>query len=203
MSQTKLHYLLLDSAGDPIAKGLLESPPGWDVLQLRVMEDKIREVLDHELLQLVGMSDGAPNLLGRIDGHRGDVLTLTKIKTLDAEARRNLRMPSVFQSFIYPRAGRWRGRREIESIDISCGGVAFYCRERLEPGESLEVVVPITAEPLVLHCKLLRAWQTPGREETAYAVKFVDMCHDEEVLLREAVFSIQLQSRGAQAKQHS
>ncbi len=201
MSQTKLQYLLLDSAGDPIAKGLLESPPGWEVLQLRVLEDKIREVLDHELLQLVGMSDGAPNLLGRIDGHREDVLTLSKVKTLDAEARRNLRMPAVFQSFIYPRAGRWRGRREIESIDISCGGVAFFCQERLSLGESLEVVVPITMEPVVLACKLLRTWQVAGRQEPAYAVKFDNMCHDEEVLLREAVFGIQLQNRNAQAKQ--
>ena len=28
-----------------------------------------------------------------------------------------------------------------------------------------------------------------------YATKFVDMCEDEEVVVREAVFSLQLQSR--------
>lgn len=200
MSQTKLQYLLLDSAGDPVAKGILESPPGWEVLQCRVLENKISEVLDHELLQLVSISESAPNLLGRIDGHRGDVLTLTKLKALGPEARRNLRIPVAFSSFLYPLTGKWKGRRKIESIDLSCGGVAFFCEEPLELEEVMEVVIPITVEPLILQGKLLRRWEIPPHKEPAYAVKFVHTCHDEEVLLREAVFGIQLENRDARTR---
>ena len=33
-----------------------------------------------------------------------------------------------------------------------------------------------------------------------YATKFVDMCEDEEVVVREAVFSLQLMAHNANAK---
>lgn len=193
--KNELRCLLLDSAGDPVAKAVLESQPDSEVIQIRVLEDKVSEVLDHELLQMVGMSEGADNLLGRIERHRGDRIVLTRVKALGPEARRNFRMPAEFETFLYPLSGEWVGRRRIDSIDLSCGGVAFFCGEPLEIGERTEVVIPITEQPLVLRCQLLRKWAVSGREEPAYAVKFVDMCHDEEVLLREAVFGLQLQSR--------
>ena len=187
-------YLLLDSKNTPLARGYLESPPDAPNMQVRVAEDKIVDVLDHEEIQLVCMDREKSSLLGRIIMHRRDIIVLEKVKSLDAEIRENLRMPVQFESFIYPLTGPWKGRRPIRGHDLSCGGIAFFCEEVLEDGEELEIVIPITEEPLVLRCKLLRQ-RMSGRATPLYAAKFIDLCADEERMVREAVLNVQLQKR--------
>ena len=61
----------------------------------------------------------------------------------------------------------------------------------------MEIVVTPTEEPVILRCEILRK-QELQNGRYLYATKFVDMCEDEEVVVREAVFSLQLQSRGIQ-----
>ena len=107
----------------------------------------------------------------------------------------NLRVPVQFKSFIYPLTGRWKGRREVESNDLSCGGVAFFTNHGLQIGEQVEIVVPVTSEPLVVRCELLRLRPTERSESMMYAAKFVELCDDEETMLREAVFNLQLTGR--------
>ena len=158
-------YLLLDSKSAPLARGVLETAPDGPILQIRVLDGKEDEVAQHEVIQLVGM-----------------------------EFRRNLRVPVKFKSFIYPLSGIWKGRGEVQSVDISCGGIAFYGQYGLENGETLEIVIPITAKPMVLRCQILRQ-QMLRNNRAFYAAKFVDMCNDEETLLREAVFRVQLEGR--------
>lgn len=187
-------YLLLDSAGMPLARGQLISPPDAPNPQIQVSEDKIAAVLDHEDLQLVSMDESTPNLLGRIIRHRKNIIVLEKLKALGVEIRQNLRMPVQFDSYIYPLTGSWKGRRAVISRDFSCGGVAFFSQQLLEDGEQLEIVIPITSEPLITKCEVLR--QRPsGRDAPLYAAKFVDLCDDEEKMLREAVFNVQLSTR--------
>ena len=53
-----------------------------------------------------------------------------------------------------------------------------------------------TEEPVILICEVLRR-QELQNDRYMYATKFVDMCEDEEVVVREAVFSLQLQNRDA------
>ena len=168
-------YLLLDSVNHPLARGRLEGPAAGDTLQLMVMDNDMDKVACHEVLVL-----------------------MEKIASLDPDLRRNLRVPIKFNTFIYPITGRWQGRREIQSIDLSCGGVAFYGDEGLEIEERLELVIPVTEEPVILRCQILRK-QELRNDKLLYATKFVDMCEDEEVTVREAVFSIQLESRFAPA----
>ena len=94
------------------------------------------------------------------------------------------------------RSGRWKGRRNIVSNDLSCGGVAFFTDHSLQVGEQLELVIPVTSQPLVVRCQVLRMRPT---EDAAvpimYAAKFVELCNDEETLLRESVFNLQLRGR--------
>lgn len=187
-------YLLLDSSGAPLARGHLESPPDAPNLQVRIAMEQMEKVLEHEDLQLVGMDADGPSLLGRIIMNRRDIVVLEKIKALGAEVRQNLRMPVGFQSFIYPLSGAWRGRRGVVAHDLSCGGIAFYCGEPLERGERVEIVVPITAQPLLLRCEILRR-RPSGRSTPLYAAKFVELCNDEERMVREGVFGIQLNRR--------
>lgn len=191
-------YLLLDSVNNPLARGKLEGPQNGEIFQMLVLDNDVEKVARHEVIVLMSMSGSEPPLQCRIVRQRGDRIALEKIASLDPDLRRNLRVPIKFNTFIYPITGRWQGRREIQSIDLSCGGVAFYGDEGLEIEERLELVIPVTEEPVILRCQILRK-QELRNDKLLYATKFVDMCEDEEVTVREAVFSIQLESRSAPA----
>ena len=58
----------------------------------------------------------------------------------------------------------------------------------------MEVVIPVTSQPLVLRMKILRR-RSSSRKEPLYAAQFVDLLREEESMVREAVFSIQLQKK--------
>jgi len=47
----------------------------------------------------------------------------------------------------------------------------------------------------VVKGQILRQRIVDGREDTLYAAKFIDLCNDEETILREAVFNLQLSGR--------
>lgn len=187
-------YLLLDSVNTPLAKAKMEGPGSGDIIQMLVLGNDVDEVARHEVIVLMSITGSEPPLQCRIVRQRGDRVALEKIANLDPDLRRNLRVPIKFDTFIYPITGRWRGRKAIQSIDLSCGGVAFYGDEGLEVGERMEMVIPVTEEPVILRCQILRK-QELRNDKLLYATKFVDMCDDEEVTVREAVFSIQLESR--------
>ena len=187
-------YLLLDSVNNPLARGKLEGPQNGEIFQMLVLDNDVEKVARHEVIVLMSMSGSEPPLQCRIVRQRGDRVALEKIASLDPDLRRNLRVPIKFDTFIYPITGRWRGRRAGQSIDLSCGGVAFYGDGGLEAGEKLEMVIPVTEEPVILRCEVLRRKELRN-DKLLYAVKFVDMCEDEEVTVREAVFSIQLENR--------
>ena len=187
-------YLLLDSVNTPLARGRMEGPANGNILQMLVLDNDVEKVACHEVIVLMSMSGSEPPLQCRIVRQRGDRVALEKIASLDPDLRRNLRVPIKFDTFIYPITGQWRGRRAVQSIDLSCGGVAFYGDDGLEIGEKLEMVIPVTEEPVLLRCQILRR-QELRNDKLLYAVKFVDMCEDEEVTVREAVFSIQLENR--------
>ena len=187
-------YLLLDSVNNPLARGKLEGPQNGEIFQMLVLDNDVEKVARHEVIVLMSMSGSEPPLQCRIVRQRGDRVALEKIASLDPDLRRHLRVPIKFDTFIYPITGRWRGRRAVQSIDLSCGGVAFYGDGGLEAGEKLEMVIPVTEEPVILRCEVLRRKELRN-DKLLYAVKFVDMCEDEEVTVREAVFSIQLENR--------
>lgn len=189
-------YLLLDSRGTAIARGRIQGRTDGQFWQIQVEDGKIDKVLEHKKLKLLSILDAGPSYEGTIVRSRNDMIQLEviSIKYEDGDMRKNLRVAVRFKSLIYPLTGRWKGRREIESNDISAGGIAFFTDYSLQVGEQLEVVVPVTSEPLVVRCQILRI--RPGDHDIMYAAKFVDLCNDEETLLREAVFNLQLTGRG-------
>ncbi len=189
-------YLLLDSRGSPIARGRIQGRTDGPYWQIQVEDGKIDEILEHKKLKLLSITDAGPSYEGVIARSRNDMIQLevTKLDEDSGDMRRNLRVAVRFKSFIYPVSGGWRGRREVESNDLSAGGIAFFTSHGLRMGEQLEIVVPVTSQPLVVPCELLRIRPTE-RSDILYAAKFVGLCHDEEILLREAVFSLQLRDR--------
>lgn len=187
-------YLILDSKGTPLANAVLESPPGSEVLQIRVLKDMVETVIAHHEIQLIGMNDNTPNRVGLIVRHRGDQLVVQPTAALGPAARENLRILTNFSSVMYPVTGRWRGQREIKAKDLSCGGIAFYSSIMLEDREIVEMVLPVTDSPLVVRTQILRLLPDENAELPLYASKFVDLIQDEEALIRKAVFSIQIRT---------
>lgn len=191
-------YLILDTQNHALANGEVVSPPGETPIRLNILDNKVDDVTAHEVIILLSSSSEELPVQCRILRSRGDMVMAEKIATLDPEVRRNLRVPVKFDTFIYPIASSyWKGRQPVQSIDLSCGGIAFYADCQLELHEQMEIVIVPTEEPVILRCEILRK-QELQNDRFLYATKFVDMCEDEEVVVREAVFSLQLQSRDAQ-----
>lgn len=187
-------YLILDSTGNPICQAVLESPPGAGELYLRLLQDEPDDLMDCRDIQLIGLDDSAPARRGLITHQRGNRVAVHPTEDLGAEARENLRVPTDFQSVIYPVTGSWRGQRAVMGHDLSCGGVAFHTMQPLETGEVAELVLPVTDEPLLLQMRILRPLSAQG-PVPLYAARFIGLILDQELLIRKAVFSIQVGGR--------
>ncbi len=187
--------LLLDGENQLLGHAELESPPEEDVLLLRLQPDVPDNLEDHGVLRIISQRKRAKVIQSYILQRRGDRVKVERLSFLDPELRRSLRVPVSFASFVYPISGKWKGRKPIQSVDLSCGGIAFYGDESLKEQEIVEVVVPVTTQPLILRAKILRKEPLGNSSYVLYAAKFVDFCNDEESMVMEAVFSLQLEGR--------
>lgn len=186
-------YILSDSRNIPLARGYLENSPDASVWYLRLLDDTIENVMEHELFQLVSLDEDAPTKLARILRRREDVIVLEILETLQENLRENLRVMAHFDTFIYPGTGNWKGRIRVVSHDLSCGGIAFFCEYPLENGEVFEIVIPITEHPVILRAQVLRR-RLSNSKIPLYAAKFLDMVDEEDALVRGAVFGQQIQN---------
>lgn len=187
-------YLILNREGIPLAQAVLESPPGAEVVQMRLLqEDDNTDYIKVGEVQLIGLDNSMTSKRGVVTMQRGPRLVIRPGEVLGAQARENLRIQTDFESVMYPVSGFWKGQRPIQGHDLSCGGLAFYSeRPALKAGEVVEVVLPVTDEPLLLHLRVLRELNSDREGLLLYASRFIDICLDEEVSIRKAVFSIQL-----------
>ena len=184
-------YLILDNQGSPLAQATLESPPGAEVAQMRLVQEMDMDFTLMGELQFIGLDDSLVSKRGTVTIQRGDRLAVRTGAILSAEARQNLRIKTDFESVMYPVTGNWKGQRPIRGHDLSCGGVAFHSERELQPREIVQIVLPVTDEPMVLKTRILRPIPT-DEPVPLYASQFVDLILDEEIMIRKAVFSIQV-----------
>lgn len=183
-------YLVLDSEGEAVAHCQSAQELCDPLWRLEFSQGEEKLVWDMEYVRLVGADGPLAAAEGHVVRRRDNMLWVEALRDLGSEVRENLRIPVHFKSFLYSP----KGRLPIEGADLSCGGIAFFCNAQLETGEVLEVVIPVTSQPLVLRMKVLR--QRPSvRSEPLYAAQFLDLLREEESMVREAVFSIQLQKK--------
>lgn len=187
------YYMVLDEQEHLLAKAVLESSLEGEVAQFRILEE-IQSLECRGQVELVGGGESDPDFLGTIERRKGERILVRPTAPLGPETRKNLRIETSFRSLLYPISGTWKGRRFISAVDISCGGIAFYCAQPLEVEEVAELVLPITDEPLLLPIQILRI-HAENRPIPLYAAKFVNLIHDEEALIRKAIFGIQRASR--------
>jgi len=187
-------YIILDRQSTAIARGYLESPPDSPIWYIRVLDGAEERVMEHEYIQLVSMEENAPAKAGRIVKRRDSILVVEPVDSLNQELQRDLRVQVKFDTYLYPITGKWKGRIHALSYDLSCGGVAIFCKEPLEEHEQFEIVIPITSKPLVLKAQVLR--RRPNLSPIPlYSAKFIEMVREQEAMIREAVFGHQIQLR--------
>lgn len=197
MAGYRYRYMISDSQNEPLAHAFLESPPEKNPWRLRVLDGDIAAVLEHEIVNLIALNEGNPDMTGRIlSREQDDVLILEPVNLLDEGVRQNLRVPVRFDSFLYPISGSWTGRIPIICHDLSCGGMAFFCNFQLRIAETVELVIPITSQPVILEARILRL-RPSNSNIPLYSCKFLNMINDQETLVREAVFSQQLSNAKA------
>ena len=184
-------YLLMNDQDKAVAKATLASSLDGEVVQFRLQVERGARVEVGQTLRFIGNDESTPDFVGVVERRREDQIVVRSTAPLDKGARKNLRVDVQFRSLLYPISGSWKGRRVIRGEDLSCGGVAFYCSEPLQVGEIAQIVLPMTENPLLLQVQILRI-HTGNSPLPLYAARFVDMIHDEEALVRRAVFDIQM-----------
>lgn len=185
-------YLILDKDGQALAQAVLESPRITEIMQLRLTNDETDiNFMEIGEVQCIGLDNSSVSIRGTVTMQRGERLVIKPGATLGADARENLRIQTGFESVMYPLTGYWKGQRAIKGHDLSCGGIAFHTDQPVKNGEVVEMVLPVTDSPLILRARILR--KLPVNDQVPlYAARFVDLCQDEEFLIRKAVFSIQV-----------
>lgn len=184
-------YLLMDQSSVMLAQSVLQDPENDHNLQMKITQGLADDVVRAEVVQAVPLDMGLPVYLGRVIFRRGNLVVLEPLQKLGREVRRNLRVPVAFTTYIYPPGG---GRAAVLSENISCGGISFQSTYPLQKGDQCEIVIPITREPLILDCRVLRVKAGQG-DVKFYAAEFSDVINDQETLLRAAVFGVQLNSK--------
>lgn len=191
----KSEWLLLDQRDIQLAHVVPEGSTQEEILTFRLAEGLRKFPTDFSKMGEVSLvnPDRGINISCTPLRQTADRIIVKRNSVINFELRRDLRVPVQFDSFIYPLSGKWKGRYQIRSVDISCGGIGFSSDARLQDGEQLEVVLPVTTEPLVVQCQILHQRQL-DEEMSFYAAKFIEMRGDEEAMIRKAVFNIQLQN---------
>ncbi len=188
-------YLISDHEHNPIAQAVLESEPGSEPLHLNILNDRAELVANTVDICLIALDEEDLTFRGRAGYRYGDCVVVAPVELLGPAARRNLRVPTRFESYLYPVSGDWKGQRAFICKDLSCGGIAFQTSQPLEIGEIIQVVIAPMRHPMLVQAQILRPLTAEKGGERSYASKFVDLCDDEDKALREAVFSIQLAKR--------
>ncbi len=179
-------YNIYDSNDKLIGPAFSDDAPESPVWRLIFSQADLEKAKKHEFVRILIPDKKIEPIDGRIMSINGSVVTVKGVRV-----RENLRMPVRFESHIYPVSGNWKGRMPIVSNDLSCGGFAFACDRKLDIDEVVQTIIPITSNPILLNVKVLRT-RIVDSKTMLYAAEFCDMLHEEEMLVRETVFKLQL-----------
>lgn len=187
-------FLISDDEHRPIALAHLTSPANEKPFQLLIQTyepgSPATALSIQQKITLIDI-DNDLAMEGVIVNHSADRLLVEPGRRLGAEARKNLRVRTAFESLMFPLSGSWRGQHKFISHDLSSGGIALRSDLPLECGETLELILPVMEPPLLVKACVLRPLPS-NYPEQLYATKFVDLTDDEDALIRKSVFAIQL-----------
>lgn len=186
-------YVITGKNRTPLARAMVYGDPDAEAWQAELVSGEADDVLAEETVELVRLGEVMYTLVGRVVGQTDGRILLDRIIGRSGDARRSLRVPIDYDTYIYSADGTWKGRCLVQCKDLSCGGIAFYLPMQLTLGERVDVVVRTEEEPLVVRGEVLR--ELPMRGDLhGYAVCFRELCPDEDTLLCREVFGVQLRA---------
>lgn len=195
------YFFILDDQAMPIARAVLESAAEEQTLQMRLLDGPCEALQEDMVVQLISMGQEDREWLCRLRRVRDARLLVDKMKSVEGKLRRELRIACEFESYLYPVDDSFTGRYAVTVRNLSCGGVAFSSAVPLPLRQRGEIVVAL-GNPLLLPVQLIRE-DGLDRGQFIYGAKFIDLIPEEESMVRERVFGIQLRgySRKATIKQ--
>ena len=125
-------YLLMDREYHVLGRGELQGEATDTNLQIKVLDGASGRVAEAEVVQAVPPDSTMPVIMGRVILRKSSLVVLEPMRKLGSAVRKHFRMPVSFESFVYLRTG---GRALFRSIDLSCGGMAFYTAAPLDVGD--------------------------------------------------------------------
>ena len=183
-------YTLLDSDARLLARASryeFESP----FLFFTLLDGELRSIREANFVQVVPPDKNLPPQMTRFAGYHDGIIALEPMRGAGSAVRKNFRVSAEFDSCAYPVSGV---RAEIHAVDLSCGGIAFHSPYAFSPNEIFRIDIPlVSGKQIRLLAQALRARADP-KEGTLYACRFINLSDDEEMLLRETLFALQLQS---------
>ncbi len=179
-------YKIYDNSGKMIGDAFSDDAPTSPVWRMILAQADAQVIIAEKNVKVVIPDAENDPIEGEVISSNGSIVTIKGVRV-----RENLRMPVKFSTYIYPIDDSWKGRSKIIGNDLSCGGFAFFSERELKVDEVVETVLPITSRPLILRLKILRTRQlNDGR--LMYAAEFHEMLHEEETMIRETVFRLQV-----------
>ena len=195
-SKEKRHgelYVITGRNRTPLARAMIYGDPNGKMWQAELVSGEAELILAEETVELVRLGEDMYTLVGRVKEQKGKYILIESIIGRSGDARRSLRVPIDYDTYIYSADGTWKGRCLVKCKDLSCGGIAFHLPMQLTLGEWVDVVVRTQEEPLVIRGEVLRELEKKD-DMSGYAVCFRDICPDEDALLCKEVFGVQLRA---------
>ncbi|NLK37281.1 MAG: PilZ domain-containing protein [Epulopiscium sp.] len=126
---------------------------------------------------------------------KGEKLFVENLKNITAQLRSDLKVRVSYKSSVRVIDSASPLNINIQSRDISCGGICFQAEQDLMTTELYETVVPITQDPIILKLRIIRKVFDKEKNVYVYGARFVELKHNEERMLRQAIFRLQMIAR--------
>lgn len=183
-------WMLFDTAYTLVGQAILETQEGDSIAVLRPIGENADDTRQLHIVLFSPADDPQVVYRGEVGGRRGGKLYLELVTRMEADTRRQLRVRMEFHSKLIRMQNGAPFRVSLKSIDLSGGGIAFECPAELQIGEVCEVVIPVTHPMLVLQMQILRK-EPVSSLKWKYSAKFIELVHEEEANLMQAIFSEQ------------
>jgi hypothetical protein len=126
---------------------------------------------------------------------KGEKLFVENLKNITAQLRSDLKVKVSYKSTVRMLDTPSSTNINIQSRDISCGGICFQTEQDLMTTELYETVVPITQDPIILRFRIIRKVFDKEKNVYVYGARFIELKHNEERMLRQAIFRLQMIAR--------
>ena len=190
-------YLILSENDMVLCEAILVDS-GADKVVMQVNEN-IKSLGGLEVVKFHKMQSYAETYQGHIAQVTANTVTINNVVNISAQMRSELKVKIRFETHLTKVSVLGevenQGSIPIVSRDISCGGICFMAKADLDVEDTYEIVIPITAEPILADLKIVRKEFLPEEKLFVYGSKFIDFNIHGERILREAVFKLQMRHR--------